>query len=221
MFHDDLPNCNKGGTVTFSGLQVLAFMGFSPIYLVGVDMDYKDHATAVKHDQENWTASQNDDPNHFDPRYFGAGAKYHHPQLEHLLPWLQHAKENLDRKEVKVLNAGVGGSLEVFPRVDFRSLFNYEEDVELEMLLSAVDAELQQDALQALRGDKVIEVRDDWDEKSPFQVTTLQLGEQLIPKVIFTHIPYGPSGNHYLFIRREKVSSAAATTAARQLREQP
>ena len=215
VFHNDLPNCNKGGTVTFSGLQVLAFMGFSPIYLVGVDMDYKDHATAVKHDQENWTATQNDDPNHFDPRYFGAGAKYHHPQLEHLLPWLQHAKENLDRKEVKVLNAGIGGSLEIFPRVDFRSLFDFGEDVEVEMLLSAVDPELRRDALQALQGDKVIAVEDNWDEKSPFQVTTMQLGEQLIPKVIFTHIPHGPSGNHYLFIRREKVSSAAATTAAR------
>ena len=221
VFHDDLPTCNKGGTVAFSGLQVLAFMGFSPIYLVGVDMDYKDHATAVKHDQENWTGTRDDDPNHFDPRYFGAGAKYHHPQLEHLLPWLQHAKENLDRKEVKVLNAGIGGSLEIFPRVAFRSLFDFEEDVEVEMLLSAIDPELQRDALQALRGDEVIVVQGDWDEKTPFQVTTLQLAEQLIPKVIVTHIPYGPVGARYLFIRREKLSSVAATKAARCLREQP
>ena len=121
----------------------------------------------------------------------------------------------MDRKGIEVLNAGIGGSLEIFPRVDFGSLFDFGEDVELEMLLDAIDPELRRDALQALRGDKVIKVRDDWDEKSPFQVTTLQLAEQLIPKVIFTHIPYGPFGNRCLFIQRDKVSSAAATTAAR------
>ena len=215
-FHDDLPICGQGGTVSHVGLQVLAFMGFSPIYLVGVDMDYKDHGTALKHDKMNWTSTQNDDPNHFDPRYFGTGRKYHYPRLhEDMLPSLQRAKEHLDGKGVKVLNAGIGGSLEIFPRVDFRSLFNFEEDIELEMLLDAIHPELRRGALQALRGDKVVKVRDDWDEKTLFQVTTLQLAEQLMPKVIFTHIPYGPFGDRYLFIRRERLSTATATTAAR------
>jgi len=214
-FHDDLPRCGLGGTVTHVGLQVLAFMGFSPIYLIGVDMDYKDHASAVKHDKWHWTSTRDDDPNHFDPRYFGAGTKYHYPTLrEDMLPSLQRAKEHLDEKGIRVLNAGIGGSLEIFPRVDFRSLFDVGEDVELEMLLSAVPSELQRDALRALRGNKVIGVQDDWNEKSHLQVTTLQLAEQLIPKVIFTHIPYGPFGNRYLFVRREKVLTATATTAA-------
>lgn len=203
-----MPACGLGGTVTRAGLQVLAFMGFSPIYLVGVDMDYKDHKTAIKHDRRHWTATHDDDPNHFDPRYFGAGAKYHHPRLhDSYLPFLQRAKEHLDEKGVEVLNAGIGGAMEVFPRVDFRSLFNFKEDAELEMLLGAVPSELQQDARDALRGDKVIEVWDNWDEKSPLQVTTLQLTEQLISKIIFTHIPYGPFGNRYLFIRRDNVSN--------------
>jgi glycosyltransferase involved in cell wall biosynthesis len=203
--YETLPTCSTRGTVAHLGLQVLAFLGFSPIYLVGVDMDYKEHKTVENPHQQKWTATRDDDPNHFDPRYFGARAKYYRPSTyKVLISGFEHAKELLDRKGIGVLNAGVGGSLEVFPRVDFRSLFNFEEDIELEMLLSAVDPELQQDALQALRGDKVIKVRDDWDEKSPFQVTTLRLAEQLIPKVIFTHIPYGPFGNRYLFIRREK-----------------
>ena len=214
--YETLPTCTTIGTVADLGLQVLAFMGFSPIYLVGVDLDYKKHKTVIKHDRGNWTATKDDDPSHFDPRYFGAGAAYHEPSPYNvLISGFQSARELLDKKGIRVLNASVGGSLEVFPRVDFRSLFNFREDAELEMLVSAIDQELQQDALKALRGDKVIKVQDDWDEESPFQVTTLQLAEQLIPKVIFTHIPYGPFGNRYLFIRREKVSSAAATTAAR------
>ena len=214
--YETLPTCTTIGTVADLGLQVLAFMGFSPIYLLGVDLDYKKHKTVIKHDRGNWTATKDDDPSHFDPRYFGAGAAYHEPSPYNvLISGFQSAKELLDKKGIRVLNAGVGGSLEVFPRVDFRSLFNFGEDIELEMLLDAIHPELRRGALQALRGDKVVEVRDDWDEKTLFQVTTLQLAEQLMPKVIFTHIPYGPFGDRYLFIRREKVPSAAATTAAR------
>ena len=215
-FHDDLPACGPGGTVVHAGLQVLAFMGFSPIYLVGVDMEFKDHRTVIQHDRRNWTATQDDDPNHFDPRYFGAGARFHYPRLhESMLPSLQQAKEHLDAKGIQVLNGGIGGALEIFPRVDFPSLFDFGEDIELGMLLSAVPSELRRDALQALRGNGVIKRQGDWDERSSLQVTTLQLAEQLIPKVIFTHIPYGPFGNRYLFIRREEVASAAATTASR------
>jgi hypothetical protein len=215
-FYDNLPRCGLGGTVSHAGLQVLAFMGFSPICLIGVDMEFKRHQTVIKHDRRNWTATQDDDPNHFDPRYFGSGAKFHYPRLhEAMLPSLQYAKEHLDEKGVKVLNAGIGGSLEVFPRVDFRSLFDLGEEAELEMLLSAVPSSLQANARDALRNDRVVEKHDSWNERSPFQVTTLRLAQQLIPKVIFTHIPYGPLGNRYLFIMREKLSSATATKAAR------
>jgi len=213
--YETLPTCTTIGTVADLGLQVFAYMGFSPIYLVGVDLDYKKHDTVIKHERGNWTATKDDDPSHFDPRYFGAGAKYHKPSPYHvLISGFQSTKELLNKKGIKVVNASIGGVLEVFPRVDFRSLFDFGGDVELEMLLDTIDPGLRQDALRALRGNEVIGAHDNWDEQSPFQVTTLQLAEQLIPKVIFTHIPYGPFGDRYLFIRREIVSSAAATTAA-------
>ena len=211
--YETLPTCSTIGTVADLGLQVLAFMGFSPIYLVGVDLDYRKHKTVIKHDRGNWTATRDDDPSHFDPRYFGAGAEYHEPSPHNtLISGFRSAKELLDTKGIRVLNAGIGGALEVFPRVDFCSLFDFGEDVEVEMLLSAVPPDLQPDARDALRADRLIKVLDDWDERSPLQVTTLQLADQLIPKVVFTHIPYGPLGNRYLFIRRENVST---TTPAR------
>ena len=204
--YETLPTCTTIGTVAHLGLQVLAFMGFSPIYLVGVDLDYKKHKTVIKHDQWNWTATQDDDPSHFDPRYFGAGAKYYRPSTcRVLIAGFEHSKEPLDKKGIEVVNAGIGGLLETFPRVDFRSLFDFTEETELEMLLSAVPSELKRDALRALRGDGVIEVQDDWDERTPLQVTTLQVAEPLIPQVIFTHIPYGPLGDRCLFIRRDNV----------------
>ncbi len=211
--YETLPTCSTIGTVAHLGLQVIAFMGFSPIYLVGIDLDYKEHKTVVKHTRGDWTAVKDDDPSHFDPRYFGAGAKYHEPSPHKVLvSGFESSKELLDRKNIRVMNAGIGGLVETFPRVDFRSLFNYEEDVELEMLLDAIHPALRRDAREALKGNKVITIHDDWDEKRPFTVTSAHLGEQLISEVIFTHIPYGPFRDRYLFIRREKVPSAIEAT---------
>ena len=209
--YETLPTCSTIGTVAHLGLQVLVFMGFSPIYLVGIDLDYKEHKTVVKDTKADWTATKDDDPSHFDPRYFGAGAKYHEPSpFKVLVSGFENDKEILDKKGIRVMNAGIGGLVETFPRVDFRSLFNYEDAVELEMLLSAIPPALRRDAREALKGDKVITVHDDWNEKRPFTVTSTHLGEQLIPEVIMTHTPYGPFRKRHLFIRRDAAPNATA-----------
>jgi len=205
-FYQDLPRAGLGGTVANVGLQVLCFMGFSPIYLVGVDMDYKDHKTVIKHDQRNWTSTSDDDPNHFDPRYFGKGREYHYPRLvENMLPSMQRAKEIADTLGIQVLNASVGGSLEIFPRVDFRTLFNQSCDDELQMLLQVVDPNARGASLEeAFPNAGIVEVASDWNPAMPIAIVDMRLAEKLIPKVIFTHIPYGPLGDRYLFVRRDE-----------------
>lgn len=203
-FYQDLPHVGLGGTVANVGLQVLCFMGFSPIYLVGVDMDYKDHKTAIKHDQRNWTSAYDDDPNHFDPRYFGKERKYHYPRLtENMLPSMQKAKEITDSLGVQVLNAGVGGSLEVFPRVEVRSLFSQSYEQELQMLLCAIGQDVHGASLeQVFPSARIVEAATDWDPENSVTITSLQLAQKLIPEVIFTHVPYGPIGDRYLFVKR-------------------
>jgi len=203
-FYQDLPHVGLGGTVANTALQVLCFMGFSPIYLVGVDMDYKDHKTAIKHDQRNWTSTSDDDPSHFDPRYFGKGRKYHRPgPKEYGLPSLQRGKEITDQLGIQVLNAGVGGLLEAFPRVEFRSLFSQSYEEELQMLLYAVDKEARGSSLEeAFPNFRIVETSTDWDPENSVIITSLQLAVKLIPKVIFTHVPYGPISDRYLFVKR-------------------
>lgn len=49
---------SKFGTSMFAAIQIAAWMGFDPLYLVGVDGFYKDYKGAK-------------DPNHFDQRYRG------------------------------------------------------------------------------------------------------------------------------------------------------
>ena len=65
--------------------------------------------------------SQSDDPNHFDPRYFGAGKTWHDPKLDRVLVNYRLAGEVYRAAGREIVNATVGGRLEVFPRLDLRS----------------------------------------------------------------------------------------------------
>jgi len=64
-----------------------------------------------------------DDPSHFDPRYFGAGYRWHDPQVERMEEGYRVAKEFYESRGLEICNATAGGHLEVFPRVSFDSLF--------------------------------------------------------------------------------------------------
>lgn len=118
-------------TVTITMLQLAAHMGFSEIYLIGCDTDYvvpdtvrRDGPVLAGGEGLFLTSSQDDDPNHFDPRYFGRGRQWHNPQVDKMIEHYGFAAQALDALGIKVRNATAGGKLEVFPRVDFDSLFS-------------------------------------------------------------------------------------------------
>lgn len=110
-----------GQSVTYMNLQLAYYFGFSKVYLIGMDFSY-----AVPKETEingvNYT-SKVDDPNHFHPKYFGKGKKWHAPKLNRVLMNYIKAKEVFDENGREIINATVGGKLEIFPRVDFYSLF--------------------------------------------------------------------------------------------------
>ncbi len=114
----------EGRTVTVANLQLAAYLGFNPIYLIGCDTNYVIHETVTVHegDSRALTSQQDDDPNHFDPRYFGKGRKWHDPSVHLMLEHYGHAKKVCDAAGIQVFNATVGGMLEIFPRVDYRSV---------------------------------------------------------------------------------------------------
>ena len=112
-------------TVAITALQLAAYMGFSPIYLVGCDTSYKVNET-VRRAEENrdfLTSTENDDDNHFDPRYFGKDRRWHEPYPERMIRHYCTVRKVCEPLGIKIYNATVGGELEVFPRVDYRKLF--------------------------------------------------------------------------------------------------
>lgn len=114
-----------GCTVTFSMMQIAAYLGFEEIYLIGVDASYdipqdaqegQDYAVGV-------LDMKSDDPNHFDPDYFGKGFRWHDPQVEKMVEAYSEARRTLKGTGQTIYNATVGGMLEVFERRSFHSIF--------------------------------------------------------------------------------------------------
>lgn len=117
-------------TVAITMLQLTAYLGFDPIYLIGCDTSYtiprsvKQEGRRVGDTGLLLTSTSDDDPNHFDPRYFGKGREWHNPQVEKMIEHHRWARIALQRKGVRVFNATIGGQLEVYPRVRFEDLFD-------------------------------------------------------------------------------------------------
>ncbi len=103
-----------GQSVTIINLQLAYWMGFSKVLLVGMDFSYQIPADAKV--DGNIIVSQSDDPNHFDPRYFGAGKTWKDPKLSRVLQNYRLAKEVFEADDRQILNCTVGGALELFER---------------------------------------------------------------------------------------------------------
>ena len=97
-------------------------MGFKNIYLIGVDFDYVLPKDVIKKGKV-WE-SHGDDPNHFDPRYFGKGIESNDPQLHKTIIAYRKAREFLEKNNVKIVNLTKGGKLEVFERGIYDEVFN-------------------------------------------------------------------------------------------------
>lgn len=108
----------EGATVTYSALQLAYHMGFSTVVLIGVD-----HSFASKGKANETVVSQGDDPNHFNPKYFGKGFRWQLPDLDMSEVAYQLAKEAFEADGRQVLDATIGGQLQVFPKVDFDTYF--------------------------------------------------------------------------------------------------
>lgn len=104
----------EGSTVTYAALQIAFHMGFTDVVLVGVDHSFTTQGPA--HEE---VVSTGDDPNHFDPEYFGRGFRWQLPDLETSELAYRLADHHYRLAGRRIVDATVGGKLDVFPKVDF------------------------------------------------------------------------------------------------------
>jgi len=115
-------------TVTINMIEAAVYMGFSTIVLIGCDTDYVIPEDVIAEGPEvggvpSLLTSRSDDPNHFHPDYFGKGRKWHQPHVHRMIQHYEWARDAFAHHGVTIVNATVGGKLEVFPRVEFEGLF--------------------------------------------------------------------------------------------------
>jgi hypothetical protein len=108
----------EGATVTYVALQLAYYFGFSEVILIGVD-----HSFSTKGKPNATITSEGDDPNHFNPKYFGKGFRWQLPDLETSEIAYEMARHAFEADGRKVLDATVDGRLTVFPKVEYNSLF--------------------------------------------------------------------------------------------------
>ncbi|MFM6402382.1 hypothetical protein, partial [Planktothrix sp.] len=109
---------NEGCTVTYVAMQLAYYMGFSEVVLIGVDHHFVTQGTP-----HQAVVSDGDDPNHFDPRYFGQGLKWQLPDLENSEKSYQVAKQVFEESGRKIIDATVNGRCRVFSKQDYRLIF--------------------------------------------------------------------------------------------------
>ncbi|MCF8245130.1 MAG: DUF115 domain-containing protein [Saprospiraceae bacterium] len=113
-FYEDIsqPIC-EGNTVTFVSLQIAYYMGFSRVFLIGVDHSFKQ--AGQSHETQVY---QGDDENHFHPDYFKGQqwqlADVYGSEVSYHLANYFYQKDGR-----QIFDATVGGKLEVFPKITF------------------------------------------------------------------------------------------------------
>jgi hypothetical protein len=94
-------------------------MGFKNAILIGVD-----HNFATNGAPNTTVVSQGDDQSHFDPEYFGKGFRWQLPDLETSERGYWLARKSFEDAGRLIVDATVGGKLQVFPKVPYDSLFD-------------------------------------------------------------------------------------------------
>jgi hypothetical protein len=109
----------EGATVTYVAMQLAFYMGFSKVILLGVD-----HSFQTKGKPHTAFVTSGDDPNHFSPNYSGEGFRWNLPDLECSELAYRIADHVFRTSGREIVDATIGGKLDVFSKVDYVSLFS-------------------------------------------------------------------------------------------------
>jgi hypothetical protein len=118
-FSDDIAKgIFNSSTCMYTAAQIAAYMGFSEIYLLGVD-----HSFRISQNNAGQIVVDNSVKDYFSEKYNQDKENLYIPNTEKSTLTYVAMKSHCDKRGIHVYNATRGGKLEVFPRIDFDSLF--------------------------------------------------------------------------------------------------
>lgn len=118
-FSDDIAHgIYNSSTGMYTAAQMAACMGFSEIYFIGVD-----HHFHISRNNRGEILVDSTVKDYFSDKYNEDRADLYIPNTEKSTLTYVAMKDHCEKRGIRVFNATRGGRLEVFPRVDFDSLF--------------------------------------------------------------------------------------------------
>lgn len=215
-FSHTLPFMSVGGTVIFAAFQVLKYLGFDEVVVVGNDMNYVLHKNVdiIKEQKSKYILSQelhsqkDDDPNHFDPRYFGKGREFHQPNegvINRIFSSLDVVAREYEKAGVKVINAGYNSMVNSFPKQDFYDALCYPQ----EKIDKIFDDLLKSKGLKSKEWlfEKAILIEDDFRINSDVVSVPMNKATEVVKDRILDYIPLGPYNGNVFFVKRTLIQS--------------
>lgn len=118
-FSEDISHkIGVGNTVAYTAMQIAVYMGFTKIYLLGVD-----HSFHISQDREGNIIVDPDVKDYFCKEYNKDRDSLFIPKLDVSTLSYVAAYRYTRYHDVEIYNATRGGKLEIFPRIEFDSLF--------------------------------------------------------------------------------------------------
>ena len=116
--HDITQGVHEGWTVTYAALQIVFFLGFTEVVIIGMDHRYE-----YKGEPNQAQRLDGPDPNHFHPDYFGGGQTWDNPDIDHSEESYRIALTEYEQAGRRIIDATVGGACTIFEKADYRQLF--------------------------------------------------------------------------------------------------
>jgi hypothetical protein len=110
---------NPGATVTYAALQIIYYMGFKEVVIIGMDHNF----IYTGKPNEEQIRTEEKDQNHFAPNYFPKGFKWDTPDLISTEYYYKIAKLQYEKAGKRIIDATIGGKCSVFDKADYNTLF--------------------------------------------------------------------------------------------------
>ena len=108
----------NGKTVTYACLQLAYYMGFKEVYLIG-----KDHSYSTSEKAGTGIESTGKENNHFIKGYYKKGQNWDAPDYKSEEYAYKLTREAFEENGRIIMDATIGGNLNVFEKIDFNKIF--------------------------------------------------------------------------------------------------
>jgi hypothetical protein len=111
---------HEGWTVTHAALQIIYYMGFQRVFIVGMDHRF---SLAVTGQENTEVTIDGGDPDHFDPSYFGGGQRWDQPDLANSEISYRAARVAFEAAGRQIVDCTTDGACRVFEKLPVSSIY--------------------------------------------------------------------------------------------------